>query len=44
MSGDEFKGKLENFFNYLTENIKEKTYLDYIEENFINLKELCIRN
>jgi hypothetical protein len=42
MSGDDFKGKFDNFFNYLSENIKEKLHLDYIEENFTNLKELCI--
>ena len=42
MSGEEFKSKLETFYNYLSENISEKTHSDYIEENYLNLKDNCI--
>lgn len=39
MSGEEFKDKLESFFTYLLENIKEHN--DHINNNFNELKELC---
>ncbi len=42
MSGDEFKEKLDIFFEKILEIIKEKEQIDYINTNYNQLKDLCI--
>ena len=41
MSGEEFKAKLDDFFNLLQENLKDKEQYQNLETNFNELKDLC---
>lgn len=41
MSGEEFREKLDNFFNYMLENYKEKDQNEFINANYNEIKDFC---